>query len=120
MEVIFVKVLSFAKNMGKNISKNLSGECSQKILDHAKQSATDAFKTTLKAAIQKLVEATSDLIGNRIADKIADMKVSKTSQRNNSETATNKHDKEIPKERYIYIYISPGEIQKIIDDLRLT
>ena len=106
MEVIFVKVLSFAKNMGKNISKNLSGECSQKILDHAKQSATDAFKTTSKAAIQKLAEATSDLIGNRIADKIADMKVWKTSKQNNSETATNKNDKEIPKERYIYIYIS--------------
>ena len=44
--------------------------------------------------------------------------VSKHLQQNNSEnseTVTNEHDKEIPKERYI----SPEEIQKIIDDLRL-
>ena len=29
------------------------------------------------------------------------MKVSKNSQEHNSETVTNEHDKEIPKERYI-------------------
>ena len=63
--------------------------------------------------IQKTAEATVDLIGNKIAEKIT--KVSKTSQQNNSETVTNEHDKEIPKERYI----SPEERQKIIDDLRL-
>ena len=40
-----------------------------------------------------------DLIANKTADKI--MKVSKYSQENNSETVTNKHDKEILKERYI-------------------
>ena len=34
---------------------------------------------------------------------------------NNSQTITNEHDKEIPKERYI----SQEEIQKIIDDLAL-
>ena len=39
-------------------------------------------------------------------------KVSRNSQQNNSETVTNKHDKEIPKERYI----SPEEKQKIIDE----
>ena len=39
----------------------------------------------------------------------------KKSQQNNSETVTNEHDKEIPKERYI----SPGERQKMIDDLPL-
>ena len=39
----------------------------------------------------------------------------KTSQQNNSETAKNEHNKEIPKERYI----SPEEKQKIIGDLRL-
>ena len=53
------------------------------------------------------------MIGNNIANKIT--KVSKNSQQNNSETLTNEHDKEIPKERYI----SPKERQKIIDNLRL-
>ena len=43
------------------------------------------------------------------------MKVSKNSQQNNSETVTNEHNKEIPKERYI----SPEKIQEIIDNLRL-
>ena len=37
----------------------------------------------------------------------------KNSQKNNSETFTNQNYKEIPKERYI----SPGERQKIIDNL---
>ena len=40
-------------------------------------------------------------------------KVSKNSLNNNSETVTNKNDKEIPKKRYI----SPEERQKIIDNL---
>ena len=44
-------------------------------------------------------KATSHLIGNKIADKIS--KVSKNSQQNNSETVTNEHDREKPKERYI-------------------
>ena len=43
------------------------------------------------------------------------MKVSKNLQQNNSETVTNEHDKEIPKERYI----SPEERQNIIDELKL-
>ena len=30
------------------------------------------------------------------------MKVSKTSQQNSSETVKNEHDKEIPKEKYIF------------------
>ena len=109
--------LSFAKSMnkhiGKNISKNLSGKYSQKLLHHAKQSATDAFKTVSKRAIQKTAVAIGDLIGNKNADKIT--KVSKNSQKNNSETVTNEHDKEIPRKRYI----SPRERQKIIDDMRL-
>ena len=62
---------------------------------------------------QKAAEATGDLTGNKIADKIT--KVSKNSQQNNSETAINENDKEIPKERYI----SPEAIQNIIDNLRL-
>ena len=39
------------------------------------------------------------MIGNKIADKIT--KVSRNSQQKNSETVTNKNDKEIPKEIYI-------------------
>ena len=46
-------------------------------------------KTASKRAIQKTAEAIGDLT-----------KVSKISQQNNSETVTNQHDKEIPKERY--------------------
>ena len=42
-------------------------------------------------------------------------KVKKNSEQNNSETVTNEHDKEIPKERYV----SPQERQKIIAELRL-
>ena len=58
--------------------------------------ATDALKTA---------EATGDLIGNKIANRI--IKASKNSQQNISETVTNEHDKEIPKERYV----SPEERQ---------
>ena len=49
--------------------------------------------------LQKTVEATGDLNGNKIADKVT--KISKTSRQYNSETVTNEHDKEIPKEGYI-------------------
>ena len=103
---IFVKGYGFlplAKNMNKNIgkykSKILCGKYSQKLPEHAKQSPTDAFKTASNRALQKNTEATGDLIGNKIANRIR--KVSKNSQQNNSETVTNEHDKEIPKERYI-------------------
>ena len=58
--------------------------------------------------IQKAAEATGDLIGNKIADRIT--KVSKNLEQNNSETVTDEHDKEIPKESYI----CPDERQKII------
>ena len=85
----------------------------QKLLDHAKQSATDAFKTVSKRVIQKTAEATGDLSGKKIANKIT--KVSTNSQQNNSETVTNEHDKEIPKERHI----SPEKGQETIHDLRL-
>ena len=96
---IYVKgygFLSFAKNMGKNFSNKYG----QNLLDSAKKSTTEAIKTTSKRAIQKTAEATGDLIGNKIAYKIR--KFSKTSPQNNSETVTNEHDKEIPKERYIF------------------
>ena len=81
----------------------------------------DAFKTTSKRVIQKLAEATGDLIGNKTANAVAKSedgritKVSRASSRINSETTTNEHSKEIPKESYI----SSEERQKIIDDLRL-
>ena len=71
--------------------------------------------------IQKIAEATGYLIGNKIANAVGKSYNSKTtkasnnSQQNNSETVTNKHDKEILEERCI----SPEESQKIIDDLRL-
>ena len=109
--------MSFAKNIVKNIgisiSKNLSGKYNKKLLGHAKQSATNVFKTAPKRAIQKTAEAAGDLIGNKIANKIT--KAPKHWQENNSETVKNKHDKEIPKERYI----SPEERQEVIDELRL-
>ena len=53
------------------------------------------------------------MIGDKIANKIT--KVSKNLQQNNSETVTNKNDKEIPDERYV----SPEERQDIIGKLRL-
>ena len=115
--------MPFAKNMSKNIGKDISKILSskysprilamrQKLLDHAKQSATDAFKTASKRGIQKTAEATCDLIGNKIANKITG--VLKNPQQNNSETVTNAHGSDIPKERYI----TPEERQKIIDNLR--
>ena len=81
-------------------------------LHHTKQSTRDALKTVLKRAIQKTVEESGDLIGNKIADRIT--KVSETSPRNILETVKNKHEKEIPKERYIL----SEEMQKNIDNLR--
>ena len=115
--------LSFAKNMGKiigkNINKNLRGKYGQKPLDHAKKFVTDAIKTSAERVIQKTAEAPGDLIGNKIASRIT--KVSKKSQRNNSETVTNRHDNEISKKRYIYIYIYiyPEKRHEIIHELRL-
>ena len=53
------------------------------------------------------------MIARKITDEIT--KISKNLQQNSSETVTNEHDKEIHKERHL----SPEEIQKIIDDMRL-
>ena len=81
--------MSFTKNMdeniGKKISKNVSGKYSQKLIDHAKQFAADALKTASKSAIQKISVASGNLTVNKIANRI--IKVSKTSQHNNSETS---------------------------------
>ena len=59
------------------------------------------------------VQPRDRILGKYLANNIT--KVSKNSEQNNSETVTNKHNKEIPKERYI----SPEERQEIIDELRL-
>ena len=75
-------------------------------MDHAKQSATDTLKTASKRAIEKAAEKIGDLFGSKVVDLIF-----KTSQQNNSEVATNEHDKEIPNLYiYIYIYIQKKEI----------
>ena len=71
------------------------------------------LKLLKKRVILKTAEATSDLIGNKIADRIT--KVSRSSQQNNWKIIINKHDKEIPKERYT----SPEKRQKVSEDLRL-
>ena len=47
-----------------------------------------------------------------------EIKVTKNSEKNNSETVTNKNDKEMPKEIPKERYISPEERQKIIENLR--
>ena len=73
-------------------------------------SVTDTLKTVSKRTTPKTAEATSDLIGNKISDR--NVKISKTSQQNNSGTVKNEDDKEIPKEIYIYIY--PEERQKLL------
>ena len=54
-----------------------------------------SIETASKRAIQNIEEATGALIGNEIADKITE--VSKLSLQNISETVTNEHNKEIPK-----------------------
>ena len=96
-----------------SFAKNLSNKYGQNPLDSAKKSTADAIKTALKRAIQKTAEATGDLVGNKIADRIT--KVSKTLPQNNSDKITNEHEKYILKERYV----SLGERDEIIDELRL-
>ena len=61
------------------------------------------------------------MTGNKIANEVPESydskitKASRNSKQNNSETVTNEHDKEIPKEKYL----SLEERQEIIDELRL-
>ena len=106
--------LSFARNIGTHptkVAKNMTNKYGQKLADTAKKSGTDAIKTASKRAIQKTAEATRDLVGNKIADKIT----SASKKSRNEEIQSNEVNNEIPKERYI----SPKEIQQIIDELRL-
>ena len=109
---IYVKgygFLSFSKNMGKS----LSNKYGQKLLDNAKRSTTDGIKTASKRAIHKTAEATGDLIGNKTADKITSVLKIPSNNNNddddNVEITTNKKR-----------YISPGERQQIINELRLV
>ena len=88
-----------AKILVKNKNKNLSYKYSQKLLDHAKKSATDAARNMSKKVFRKTSKATGDLISNKFANNIT--KVSRSLPQYNSETITNKHDKELSKERYI-------------------
>ena len=62
----------------------MSGKYSQKHIGHANQSATDASKTSSKTAVQIKLQKFQKIYNNI-----------------NSETVSNDHDKEIPKERYI-------------------
>ena len=54
------------------------------------------------------------MIDNKSDDKIT--KGSKPLPQNNSETITNEHDKEIPKGRYIYIYIYIKKDRKVLSE----
>ena len=60
-----------------------------------------------KDLFKKTAEPIGDFIGNEITERVAQLydgkitKISKILQQNYSETVTNEHDKEIPKERYV-------------------
>ena len=69
--------------------------------------------TSSKRNIVKTAEGDGDLFGNKLANRVT--KVSKNLQWSNSEIATNEHNKEMLKEKYI----SPEERQEVIDKLRL-
>ena len=113
---IYVKrygFLFFTKNKGKHVSDKYS----QELLDSAKKSTTDAINTASKRAIQKTAEATGDIIGNKIADKITSLSKNSTKELQNDEAEVERASpKDAPKKRYI----SPEEIQQIIDELRLV
>ena len=105
---IYVKRYGFM-----SFARSMSSKYGKKLVDTAKNSATDAIKTASKRAIQKTAEATGDLIGNKTADKITSV-LKKPSNNNNDdddnvEITTNKKR-----------YISPGERQQIINELRLV
>ena len=85
--------MSFARNFSDKYSKSLM----DKGIDLSKNFAKTAGKKILK----ETAKATGDLIGNKIADKI---------------TAKPHNEDKVNNERYI----SPKEIQKIIDELKLA
>ena len=108
--------LSFVKNTGKH----LSNKYSKKLLDRAKKSTTDAIKTASKKTIQKLAEATGDLISNKIADKITSVSTELHSKKYTKELPNDKTDADAKRATNKKRNISPGEIQQIIDKLRLV
>ena len=109
---IYVKGYEFLP-FAKNIGKDLSNKYSQKNIDTAKKSATDAIKTASQQAIQKTAEATGDLVGNKIADRITSI-----SKKSTKKLPPIDEDAELTTHKKRYI--SPGERQKIIDELRLV
>ena len=58
--------------------------------------------------MKKIAESACDFIGNKITGRIT--KVSETLPQNNSKRITNKHNREIPKERFV----SPEERQGLV------
>ena len=85
--------MSFARNFNDKYAKSL-------------RNASKTFaKIVVKEILRETAKATGDLIVNKIADKI-------TTKPHNKDEVING----IPKERYI----SPKEMQKIIDELRLV
>ena len=112
---IYVKgygFLSFAKNMGKRLR--------DKLLDSAKKSTTDAIKTASKRATQKTAEATGDLIGNKIADKITSVSKKKPAKELHNNETKEEEEEDVKIATHKKRYISPEEIQKVIDELRLV
>ena len=73
----------------------------------------NAIKRASKGTIQKTAEATGDLIGNKISDDISVSKKSSKKLQNNESEVDEK--RVTPKKRYI----SPGQRQQIIGELRL-
>ena len=73
----------------------------------------NVLKTTSKKIIQKTADATGGLIDKKIANRIK--KVCRGWPQNNSETTTNEHDKEIHKERYIYLLKKDRKLLMIWD-----
>ena len=96
-----------------SFARSMSNKYGKKLVDTAKKSATDAIKTASKRAIQKTAEATGDLVDNKIVDKITSV-----SKKSTKKLPTIDEDAELttPQKRYI----SPGERQQIIDELRLV
>ena len=109
---IYVKGYEFLP-FAKNIGKDLSNKYSQKNIDTAKKSVTDPIKTASQQAIQKTAEATGDLVGNKIADRITSI-----SKKSTKKLPPIDEDAELTTHKKRYI--SPGERQKIIDELRLV
>ena len=118
---IYVKgygFLSFGKNMGRHankVAKSLSNKYSQKLLDSAKKSTTDAIKTASKIETQKTAEATGDWIGSKIADKVTRVSKKYTEELPNDETEV-----DVERATHKKKYISSGERQQVIDELRLV